>query len=230
MWRCKTWNIEAGGPFEAARKIGRMVDETGGNEMGGLKDLIRQAGAYKPLQPGEQDRLLKAAAGGDNASQERLVAAYLPAVVRLAAARADEGLSVPDLVQEGSIGLLEAVREFARSGERDFAAFAEQHIAVQLSRAIDEEAAAVREEQLLIAAAEDYARTEVLLRRTLLRNPTEAELAEKLEWTVDRLRFVAKTVDEARRRHDEELLAYVDPDVLDIDDGDSAIEIDPSLN
>jgi RNA polymerase sigma factor (sigma-70 family) len=202
-----------------------MVDETGG-----LSDLIREAGSYKPLQPDEQDRMLKAAGGGDQASQERLVAAYLPTVVRLAAARADEGLSVPDLVQEGSIGLLQAVREFAGSGERDFRAFAEAHIAGQLTRAIEEEAAAVREAQLLVTAAEDYARTEVLLRRTLLRAPTEAELAEKLEWTVERLRYVAKTVDDARRRHDEELLAYIDPETIALDDGDPDSEVDPSLN
>jgi len=71
------------------------------DEVGGLRDLMREAGAQKPLQAGEQERLLKAAASGDQPSQERLVAAYLPTVVRLAAARADEGLSIPDLVQEG---------------------------------------------------------------------------------------------------------------------------------
>jgi RNA polymerase sigma factor (sigma-70 family) len=202
-----------------------MVDETGG-----LRDLMREAGAQKPLQPGEQDRLLKAAASGDQPSQERLVAAYLPTVVRLAAARGEQGLSVSDLVQEGSIGLLQAVRDFAGSGERDFASFAEARITGQLSAAIDAEAAAVRDEQLLVAAAEDYARTEAILRRTLQREPTEKELAEKLEWTLDRLRYVARVVDEARRRHDEELLAYLDPEALGIEDEPSDGEIDPTLN
>ena len=206
-----------------------MSEEVGGNEAGGLRDLMREAGAQKPLQPGEQERLLKAAAGGDQPSQERLVAAYLPTVVRLAAARAEEGLSVSDLVQEGSIGLLSAVRDFAGSGERDFAPFAESRIAGQLSRAIDEEAAAVRDAQLLVTAAEDYTRTEVILRRTLQREPTEKELAEKLEWTLDRLRYVARVVEEARRRHDEELLAYVDPEALAIEDDEDDGDIDASL-
>jgi RNA polymerase primary sigma factor len=197
-------------------------------EVGGLRDLMREAGAQKPLQPGEQERLLKAAADGDQRSQERLVAAFLPTVVRLAAARAEEGLSVSDLVQEGSIGLLSAVRDFAGSGERDFTAFAESRISGQLTQAIEEEAAAVRDAQLLVAAAEDYTRTEVILRRTLEREPTEKELAEKLEWTVDRLRYVARVVDDARRRHDEELLAYVDPEALGLEDDDDG-DIDASL-
>ena len=202
-----------------------MVDETGA-----LRDLIREAGAQKPLRTDEQDRLLKAAAGGDKVSQDRLVAAYLPTVVRLAAARGEQGLSVGDLVQEGSIGLLSAIRDFARSGEPDFVAFAEERITLQLSQAIDDEAAAVRDAQLLVAAAEDYARTEILLRRTLQRAPTEAELAQKLEWPLERLRYVASAVEEARRRHDEELLAYIDPEALEIEDADGGGEIDPSLN
>jgi DNA-directed RNA polymerase sigma subunit (sigma70/sigma32) len=205
-----------------------MADDE--DETAALRNLMREAAATKPLQPGEQDRLLQAAAGGDGASQERLVAAYLPTVVRLAAARSDQGLSVPDLVQEGSIGLVQAVREFAGSGEPDFEAFAEAHINLQLAAAIESEAAAVRDAQLLVTAAEDYARTEVILRRTLEREPTESELAEKLEWTVDRLRYVATVVAEARRRHDEELLAFIDPETLGLDDDDDDGDDVASLN
>ncbi len=86
----------------------------------------------------------------------------------------------------------------------------------------------MRDAQLLVTAAEDYTRTEVILRRILQREPTEKELAEKLEWTLDRLRYVARVVDEARRRHDEELLAYVDPEVLDLDDDEGDGPIDAS--
>jgi len=202
-----------------------MVDESGG-----LRNLMREAAAQKPLQPGEQARLLKAAGEGDQASEERLVAAYLPLVVRLAAARGDQGLSIPDLVQEGSIGLVAAVRDFAGSGEADFEKFAEARITLQLSSAIEAEAAAVRDAQLLLAAAEDYARTEVILWRTLERAPTEKEMAEKLEWTIDRLRYVALAVEEARRRHDEELLAYVDPEAIGLDEDEASDEVDPTLN
>ena len=196
-----------------------MVDETDG-----LRDLLRDAGARKPIRPDEQETLLRAAAEGDAGSVERLVAAFLPTVLRLAATRADEGLSVPDLVQEGSIGFLQALHEFPGSGQADFAGFAEARIAQQLSNAIEAEAASVRDAQLLVTAAEDYARTEVILRHMLEREPTESELAEKLEWTVDRLRYVANVVAEARRRHDEELLAFVDPEALGLeDDGDDDI-------
>jgi len=181
-----------------------------------LRELIREARSQRPLQPGEEGGLLLRAADGDQASQERLIAVYLPMVVRLAAARSDEGLSVPDLVQEGSIGFIEAMRTFAGSGEPEFAPFAEACIAAQLADAIETEASAVRDEKLLIAAAEDYDRTELLLARELHRAPTEAELAEKLEWTVERTRYVAQVVADARKRHDDELLAFIDAEEIDL--------------
>jgi DNA-directed RNA polymerase sigma subunit (sigma70/sigma32) len=196
-----------------------------------LRGLIREARSRRPLEPGEQDRLLRQAADGDQGSEDRLVAAYLPTVVRLAAARADEGLSVPDLVQEGSIGFVEAMRTYDAGGAMDFAAFAEARISARLTSAIEAEAAAVRDARLLVAAAEDYDRTEALLRRELHRAPTEGEIAEKLEWTVERTRYVAEVVADARRRHDEELLAFIDPEEIDLDgEADDGDAIDPALN
>jgi len=187
-----------------------------GDDAAAMRDLVRKAGSQRPLEAREQEDLLRRAAAGDQAGQDRLVEVFLPTVVRR-----EHGLSLPDLVQEGSIGLIEAIRTFSASGEADFAGFAESHITAQLDSAIDAEAAAVRETQLLITAAEDYDRTQLVLRRELHREPTEQELAEKLEWNVERTRYVARVVADARQRHDEELLAFVDPESLDLDaDGD----------
>ena len=192
-----------------------------------LHSLLRQARSGGPLAEAEQARLLERAALGDRASQDRLVAAHLERVVRLAASRTDQGLSMPDLIQEGSIGLLEAVRAFFDSGQRDFFQFADTRIAAQIDAAINAESAAVREGELLVAAATDYERAELVLRRLLQREPTSAELAEKLEWTVDRTAYVGKVVADARRRYDEELLAFIDPEVIDIDeDEDERSELD----
>ncbi len=183
-----------------------------------MRDLIRQVNATRPLGEGEQTQLLERAALGDKASQERLVAANLGLVIRLAAERDQQGLSTPDLVQEGSIGLVEAVRTFAGSGENDFALFAEGQIGAQMDEAIATEAAAVRDAHLLVTAATDYEHTELVLRRELHREPTENELAEKLEWTVERTGYVARVVADARRRHDEEMLEFIDPAAIDFDD------------
>jgi RNA polymerase primary sigma factor len=183
-----------------------------------MRDLVRQVEGTRPLAPGEQEGLLERAGLGDKASQERLVALNLGLVIRLATERVERGLSMPDLVQEGSIGLVEAVRRFDQARGIDFGSFAEQRITAQMDEAIAVEQAAVRDAELLVTAATDYEHTQLVLRRELNREPTDSELAEKLEWTVERTRYVANVVSDARRRHDEELLEFIDPAAIDFDD------------
>lgn len=186
-----------------------------------MREFRRQASASKPLESGEEGDLLERSSHGDRASEDRLVAAYLGMIIRLAEARSDRGLLVSDLVQEGALGLVQAVRDFnGGNGRRDFAAFAEQRVGEQMDAALSVEAAAVRDGELLVAAANDYERTEILLRRTLQRPATVAEIAEKLEWTVERTSYVGEVVADARRRHDEELLSFLDPEALEGDPGD----------
>jgi DNA-directed RNA polymerase sigma subunit (sigma70/sigma32) len=182
-----------------------------------LRDLRHQVRAMPPLRTGEQETLLERSALGDRASQDRLVAANLAMVLRLAEARSDRGLPVGDLVQEGSLGLVEAVRTYARAGGGDFRAYAEKMVGEQMDAAVAAEAAAVRDAEQLVTAATDYERTEALLHKLHARPATETEIAEKLEWTLDRTRYVAQVVADARRRHDEELLAFIDPDADDLD-------------
>jgi RNA polymerase primary sigma factor len=183
-----------------------------------LEDLVREARTAKPLGGAELERLLHQAALGDRGSLERLVAAHLDLVIRLAEARGPQlSLSLPDLIQEGSIGLVQAIRSFGDSGESEFVRFAEQHINSQMDAAIATEAATGRDAELLVAAATDYERTELAMKVELHRNPTEDELAEKLEWTVPRTRYVAQVVVDARRRHDEEMLEFIDPEAIDFD-------------
>ncbi len=230
---CKTWNIATAGGGNrvdpGASKIGRMDASRDQHDHASrldlldsdaeiMDDLLRQVETTRPLSAGEQERLLGRAGLGDNASVDRLVSANLSMVIRLAAIRGKRGISMPDLVQEGSIGLVEAIRSFAISGESDFVHFAEQHIGAQLDAAIAAEAASARDAELLIAAATDYERTQMILRIELQRSVTDEELAEKLEWTVERTRYIAQVVAEARRRHDVEMLEFIDPEAIDFDD------------
>lgn len=192
-----------------------------------LRDLVQEVRLNRPLQAGEQETLLERSALGDRQSQDRLVAAHLAVVIRLAVARKEQGLGVADLVQEGSIGLLEAVRSFDASVGIDFERSAEEMVGAHMDAAIAAEAAAVRDAQLLVTAATDYERTELAMCLELHREPTIGELAEKLEWTADRTRYVAQVVANARSRHDEELLTFIDPEALDFgDDDDERAEVD----
>lgn len=190
-----------------------------------MREFRRQAKASGPLEAEEEKRLLERSALGDSASEDRLVAAHLPMIIRLAEARGERGLSTSDLVQEGSLGLVQAVRGFSGSGEKDFASYAELRVGEQMEAALAAEAAAVRDAELLVAAATDYERTEILLRRELRRPATVGEIAEKLEWSVDRAAYVGEVVADAKRRHDEELLAFIDSEAIGLDADDDDDEL-----
>jgi DNA-directed RNA polymerase sigma subunit (sigma70/sigma32) len=148
---------------------------------------------------------------------DSLVTAHLGWVQNAAQERAGRGLSEGDLVQEGSLGLMKAIQDFPDSGRRDFESFAHEQAAAQMERALAEEGVAQEESRRLIEAAEDFQRVEFALKRELGRDATPAEIAAKLEWPQDRTDGIAEMVTEARLRHDEELLQYLDPDDLDLD-------------
>src|SRR5690348_6856661 len=153
------------GPKGRVKSVGMSMEpvQPDGEEEA-LRELRRRARTAPSLTDREEARLLEQSSRGDRDSQSRLVAARLDMVLRLAEARADKGLPVSDLVQEGSLGLFEAVRSFAGSGQADFPAFAERKVSEQMDAALEAEAAAVRDAEQLVAAADDYERTEILLR------------------------------------------------------------------
>jgi DNA-directed RNA polymerase specialized sigma subunit len=170
-----------------------------------------------PDEGADEAQLLKAAIGGNRGARESLVSAQLGWVQDAAQERAGRGLSEGDLVQEGCLGLMKAIEEFPQSGRPDFKTFAHEQAAEQMDRALVQEGQAQEESRRLIQAAEDFQQAEFTLRRELGREAIPSELAAKLEWPQDRTDAVAEMVAEARRRHDEELLAYLDPEELDLD-------------
>lgn len=177
-----------------------------------LAEATRGAGIGTPEEHG---RLLAAAADGDREALDRLLKAHVDLVTDEARSYTGQGLPAGDLFQEGSIGLMAAINHFSGSSQTDFDAFARQQIQLHLAAALAAERAIERDQALLVAAAEDYEKAEIAVRREKGRPATEAELAQKLEWTVGRTRVIGEMVVEARRRHDEELLQYLDPEQLD---------------
>lgn len=169
------------------------------------------------------ERLIETATHGDPAAKESLIREQLGWIEQAAGQRAGRGLSEGDLVQEGCLGLIKAIDEFAESGRTDFDAFAREQVSEHMEQAIAQEGRAQEESRRLLEAAEELQRVDFALRRELGREPTPAELAAKLEWPQERTESIAEMVGDARRRHDEELLEYLDPEELDLDQllGDS---------
>jgi RNA polymerase sigma factor (sigma-70 family) len=180
-----------------------------------LEALAAEVRRVRPLVAGEQADLLEHAGERDPGARARLAETHLAMVMRLARDRVGRGLPIGDLFQEGSVGLMAAIARFPSSGETDFERYAERLVGEAMDAALAGEAAAVEQEQLLVQAATDYDRVELKLARELRRKPTAVEIGKALEWSPERTDYVAELVDEARRRFDDDILRYLEPDHLD---------------
>ena len=158
-------------------------------------------------------------AAGDQQARDALVDASLDVVLQVAQERTDAHLTVGDRFQEGAIGLLIAIDEYARRGPGedgdDFEAFATERIRAEVARAQAEDDEATEEAQAMVRAAEQFETAEQSFRREHGRSGTHEELAGTLGWTVQRTAEVADVVAGARQQHDEDLLAYLDPEDVD---------------
>jgi RNA polymerase sigma factor (sigma-70 family) len=150
------------------------------------------------------------ATAGDAAARDEIVKDNLPMVLREAAGRAHRGVSVGDLFQEGTVALLEAIARYEASNGPSFSDYAEQEVAGRMDEAVEAAAAAQRDEADVVAAAEEFQRVEMALARELRRRPAAPEIAERLEWPLEKVESIAALVELARQRHDEEIIPYLE--------------------
>ena len=111
------------------------------DDIRGFQAEIRQ---FPRLSPEEVRTLAVAAAAGDDAAVGTMVQSHLWLVVLLARKFANKGVPLPDLIQEGSIGLLAAARNYDYTQECSFPTYATQWIRQGMDRYILEHSDLIR--------------------------------------------------------------------------------------
>ena len=101
-----------------------------------LRLYLKEICAEPPLGEKEEASLAEAAAEGDPAAREKLVEASLRLAVTVAMRFRDRGLPFGDLIQEGSIGLMEAAEKFDPAKGYRFSTFAVWWIREAIGRAV----------------------------------------------------------------------------------------------
>jgi RNA polymerase primary sigma factor len=135
----------------------------------------------------EEIALAERAAAGDVEAERRMVEANLRLVVKTARRYVNRGLSLPDLIEEGNLGLLRAVRKYKWDRGTRFSTYAIWWIRQFIVRAIANQARLIRLPVHVEALLWKYRREKERLTEKLDRPPTLAELAEALEVPVEHL-------------------------------------------
>ncbi len=144
---------------------------------------------------GDENILSLDAAKGDENARLMLTNLGLSRVVELAGEYTGCGVLLLDLIQEGSLGLWNAVSNYS-SG--DYASHRDKWIRFALARAVTVQARSMGAGQRMRAALEDYRQVDERLLGELGRNPTLEEIALELHMTVEEAFSVRKTLDDAR--------------------------------
>jgi RNA polymerase primary sigma factor len=105
-----------------------------------IKDISR----YPLLTRKEEVELLKRVKAGDQRAMNRLVCSNLKFVINVAFMYKNQGFSLPELINEGNVGLIEAARRFDIGRELKFISYAVWWIRQAITRAIAERARLVR--------------------------------------------------------------------------------------
>ena len=161
-----------------------------------VRMYLKEIGRVPLLTAEEEVELAKRIEAGDEVARRRLTEANLRLVVSIAKRYVGRGMLFLDLIQEGNLGLLKAVEKFDYRKGYKFSTYATWWIRQAITRAIADQARTIRIPVHMVETINKLVRVERQLLQELGRAPVPEEIAEAMNFPVERVREIMKVAQE----------------------------------
>ena len=169
----------------------QITDRTQGSLDRYLSDISKEG----MVDVSEETELAKRIRNGDARALDKLTRANLRFVVSVAKQYQNQGLSLPDLISEGNLGLIRAAERFDETRGFKFISYAVWWIRQNILSALSDHARLVRLPQNKIGSLIKIKRTFAALEQRFERPPTASEIADELDITVKDVKIILKNSD-----------------------------------
>jgi RNA polymerase primary sigma factor len=150
-----------------------------------LEKYLQEIGRVELITPEEEVRLARLIKQGDQRALDRLTKANLRFVVSVAKQYQNQGLSLPDLINEGNLGLIKAAQRFDETKGFKFISYAVWWIRQSILQALAEQARIVRLPLNKVGLTNRIQKAFSQLEQEFEREPSAEELAEVLNMDLD---------------------------------------------
>jgi RNA polymerase primary sigma factor len=152
-----------------------------------LEKYLQEVGKEDLLTPDEEVELAQRIKKGDKAALEKLTRANLRFVISVAKQYQFQGLSLPDLINEGNLGLIKAAERFDETKGFKFISYAVWWIRQSILQAIAEQSRVVRLPLNKVGSINKLHKAYSKLEQENDRTPTADELAEMVDLPKDKV-------------------------------------------
>lgn len=156
-------------------------------EMASLDKYLSDIAREEMVTPEEEVHLAQRIKNGDKVALERLVRANLRFVVSVAKQYQNQGISLPDLINEGNVGLIKAAQRFDETKGFKFISYAVWWIRQSILQAVAEQSRLVRLPMNQVGYLSKIKKTSSRLEQLYHRQPTVKEIADELDLPVDKV-------------------------------------------
>ncbi len=150
-----------------------------------LEKYLQEIGKVELITPEEEVRLAILIKQGDQKALDRLTKANLRFVVSVAKQYQNQGLSLPDLINEGNVGLIKAAQRFDETRGFKFISYAVWWIRQSILQALAEQARIVRLPLNKVGLTNRIQKAFSQLEQEFEREPSPEELADLLEMDLE---------------------------------------------